>query len=102
MYRDITANQDPEYVHDVIDLAYLKGVKDAFDQLHDILWTFTEPKDPKIAKVRDIVDDVIHRLGHLITEHEQCLPPFSHIQDELEELKKVINAENYEAIKRSE
>ena len=48
-----------------------------------------------MMKARDIVDDIMQDLNHLITEHERCLPPLSHIEDKLERLKRVVNAENY-------
>ena len=76
MYRTIDS-EFSEPVHWLIDLAYLKGVRDALQQLIYTLCQYR--KDPLINEVVEFLESSLYEVDEMIIQNERSLPPFSHL-----------------------
>lgn len=76
MYRTIDS-EFSEPVHWIIDLAYLKGVRDALLQLMYSLFKYR--KDPLIDEIVEFLESSLHELDEMIVQNERSVAPFSHL-----------------------
>lgn len=76
MYRTIDS-EFSEPVHWLIDLAYLKGVRDVLQQLMYSLYQYR--KDPLINEIIEFLESSLYEIDEMIVQNERSLPPFSHL-----------------------
>jgi hypothetical protein len=71
MYRGY--ENDPS-VHDMLDLAYAKGVRDALQQLSHSLYSLLDKHEelkPHLGKIADIIDDMWTQVNQFVVMEER-------------------------------
>ncbi|MHA1632123.1 MAG: hypothetical protein ACTSXC_04850 [Candidatus Freyarchaeota archaeon] len=91
MYREASEKEnDSDYVHELVNLAYAKGVRDGIRQIYELFNIFSEPADPKVKEIRQALRKVLTKLDEFVVEEELTFPPFSHTSSSTYQLSSYI------------